>query len=197
MISLYVAVYKCRSVEVWTEPPPTGWGKNFNINIQVKRRHKVELLFYPSFFVWRRLPLLSWLRCGVREAVIAVFMCAPTMFILSGVRSGVGFWMLNSHHSLFHRPLSPNQTSFMPYVFNQRSISCLAVFVSTFPTAPPHISWEDDWTAATSSPVWSSPASMDFYFVVFSPDSSPFRSLHTLAVWETMTFTFCQGLSTQ
>lgn len=29
------------------------------------------------------------------------------MFILSGLRSGVEFWMLNSSHAYFHRPLSP------------------------------------------------------------------------------------------
>lgn len=77
--------------------------------------------------------------CGVRKAVIAVFMCLPTMFMLSGVRSGLGFWMLNSRHALFHRPLSPTLTSFIPYAFNQCSISChvLQFLCPHFTTAPP------------------------------------------------------------
>lgn len=82
--------------------------------------------------------------CGVGKAVIAVFMCLPTMFMLSSVRSGLGFWMLNSHHTLFHRPLSPTLTSFIPYAFNQCSISChvlqfLCFCVHISPPPLPHL----------------------------------------------------------
>lgn len=90
------------------------------------------------------------------------FMCVPTTFILSSVRSGVEFWMLTAA-VLSSIALSPNLTSFIPYVFNQLSISCLAVLVSTFPHHPSPISGEDGETAATFSP-----ASLHFCFLFFS-----------------------------
>lgn len=97
--------------------------------------------------MWKRILVLFMLlapMCGVRKAVIAVFMCAPTVFMLSGVRSGLGFWMLNSRHALFHGPLSPTLTSFIPYAFNQCSISChvlqfLCFCVHISPPPLPHL----------------------------------------------------------
>lgn len=114
--------------------------------------------------------------CGVRKAVIAVFMCLPTMFMLSGVRSGLGFWMLNSHHALFHRALSPTLTSFIPYAFNQCSISChvlqfLCFCVHISPPPLPHL-LGGRLNSHQSSPVQSGsvhigPVFFVFYFYCF------------------------------
>lgn len=135
---------------------PGFWHREakWSYNSQGRRRSEVGLILSASFFMWKRLLLLFVLLapiCGVGKSGYCCIYVRSPMFMLSGVRSGVGFWMLNSHHALFHRPLSPTLTSFIPYAFNQCSISChmscsFCVFVSTFRHCPSPISWENGWT---------------------------------------------------
>lgn len=105
MISGYVAVFRCGSVEFWTvlEPPST-------VNPTLKSKAEVKLYSFSCFILHAEKTFLALSAVGSdvwsRSSSYIVFMCLPAMFILSGVRSGVESRMLNSSRALFCSPVS-------------------------------------------------------------------------------------------
>lgn len=98
--TVYVAVLGCGSVEfgVVLDRPLRTLNSTF--------RSKAEMKLYSLSCLILHAEKSSPGSAVQRNSSYVVFMCVPTMFIQSGVRSGVEKWMFNSSHALLHRPVS-------------------------------------------------------------------------------------------